>query len=310
MDLPISTVFGNIEVNIPTSTTQIATGIIIQSDGLSSIRNYPNWVKFSPIVTSTNLPYLSKFGYDIDLVHQKSNLYGESENQAVNYIARSLLFICQSKKPIDGPYGDIFLMDNAKKLTIDDYNKIMSILRIVPCMSWKPRDEIINGFDLAVNHQIWKNLLNTTDDEYYDVWMQQGLTLKPDNPTFDYSGEYWNLLDSLIKYFTDTSNLSFLEVIDRITDQRKLQESSESEIHSKQQVCESITPYESSNSQITQDMLDSSNSRTRDDSLKEKITKTLDKKKAIEPIKLKKPVQIAALSKRQKRAIGRLKSVA
>jgi hypothetical protein len=132
MDLFVSSTFGNIEICLPITVklqeSQIVTGIIVGIDGSYSLRNYPNWVKFSPVISSVNLSHLSEFGYDIDLLYIKHLPKSTDEKYNTNYMGIKLMLLTDDVSNLREPQGEIFLMDKNKKYFTLRFSKIRYII--------------------------------------------------------------------------------------------------------------------------------------------------------------------------------------
>ena len=204
---PINSKIGNVHICLPQNlrldNSQVTTGIVIQPNGSYKLRKYPIWLKYSPIVSYIHLSYLDAFGYNIDLIFVKPELYSNNPS-AINYVARKVLIshneLNSEYHQSLGPFDEIFLLDNDKKLNLDDYIKIMCIIHVVPSMDWIPSDDIITAFNLDESESIWLQLADSSNKEYHEIWNSRGLTLN------NHDNEYYDLADSLIKQFEDFCN--------------------------------------------------------------------------------------------------------
>lgn len=216
----VNSKIGNVHICLPQSlrldNSQITIGVVIQPNGSHKLRKYPSWIKYSPIVSYIHLPYLDMFGYDIDMVFVNPELYGTNPSP-VNYVARKLLIshneINSEYHQSLGPFNEIFLLDNTKKLSINDYIKIMCILHIIPSIDWIASNDIIKAFSINENDPLWIKLADSNNKDYHEIWESRGLILCENTNKLHrllevssdsgYNSDYYDLTDSLIKQFED-----------------------------------------------------------------------------------------------------------
>ena len=99
-----------------------------------------------------SLPYLDWFGYRLLIFVDD---FGVRKNLAVNPLAS---FLVKEKGPI---YGPTLLVDDYKKLTMDDFRIILAIMKIIPFTDWKPyRHEI------STDDSIWAELNRNLNKEH------------------------------------------------------------------------------------------------------------------------------------------------
>lgn len=210
--LTASTSIGETQLELPPSIkleeSQIYGGVVIRPDGTYYLRNYPIWIKQSPSISFINLSYLLPFGYDVDLVFPELDVGIEiNPCNKTNFAARKLLVAhFEGVDAKIGPFNEIFLLDNNKKLSLDDYVKIMCIAHLVTDMDWVPGDDLIKFFSLPANDKFWQQLAKASDKEYEEILKKEDIILSPStisrllkvSDKNGYNGEYYELVDELI----------------------------------------------------------------------------------------------------------------
>ena len=111
-----------------------------------------------------SLSYLDWFGYRLLIFVDD---FGVRKNLAVNPLAS---FLVKEKGPI---YGPILLVDDYKKLTMDDFRIILTIMKIIPFTDWKPyRPEI------STDDSIWTELNRNLNKEHKLLVKRTGIDEK------------------------------------------------------------------------------------------------------------------------------------
>src|SRR5205085_1721394 len=124
---PINSKIGNVHICLPQNlrldNSQVTTGSVIQPNGSYKLRKYPIWLKYSPIVSYIHLSYLDAFGYNIDLIFVKPELYSNNSS-AINYVARKVLI---SHNELNKEYHEIW---NSRGLTLNNHDKSLKLLEV------------------------------------------------------------------------------------------------------------------------------------------------------------------------------------
>lgn len=112
-----------------------------------------------------SFPYLDWFGYRLAILVDDSGVSKELPiNPLATYFAKDRGYVC----------GPAILVDDEKKLTMDEFRKIMEIVKIIPFADWRPCEtKIDENLD-----PIWVKYITSGNEKYKQKVRKAGINEK------------------------------------------------------------------------------------------------------------------------------------